>query len=235
MKYSILMDDSQRSRAYIQNLLIHNHLPQNVVIIKFKNFRINSIIPKKITLNNRIEYNVNQSVIKTLRKNRIDTILCRSEDVNSDEVVSIVKNLCEDTILFSVSGGQILRRKILSLDKIFIHVHPGYLPDFRGSTLFYYTLLLSNEFSCSIIEIDKGIDTGEILFRKINKDVYPSINIDKYLDPLYRTDTLIDYFDQIRTGKDLVKISNKSIEPYYIVHPVIKNFLIAKYNSNNKG
>lgn len=70
---------------------------------------------------------------------------------------------------------------------------------------------------------------------RINNGVYPAVYIDKYFNNFNRTDSLIDCFDQIKIVKDFAKIFNNKIEPYYIFNPVIKNFLIAMYNSNNKG
>ena len=47
-----------------------------------------------------------------------------------------------------------------------MHVHSGKLPEYRGSTTLYYSLLEKNKVAASAIMINEGIDTGDIVYFK---------------------------------------------------------------------
>ena len=48
--------------------------------------------------------------------------------------------------------------------KNFIHCHPGKLPQYKGSTTIYYSILRENKIYCSAIVLNKNIDEGDVLF-----------------------------------------------------------------------
>ena len=96
--------------------------------------------------------------------------------INSKIVINEVSKITTNYIVYSGPGGTILRKDILSQGKEFIHVHPGWLPKYRGSTTIYYSMLISFEVGASIILFKEGIDEGPILYQDIVK-----INFDNKL------------------------------------------------------
>ena len=56
-----------------------------------------------------------------------------------------------NTKLALISVYRQILRKILSLEKYYLHIHGGPLPQYRGSTTKYYSLLKSNTVGASAI------------------------------------------------------------------------------------
>ena len=83
-----------------------------------------------------------------------------SSDINSPEVVSVLKGSSESVFIYSGFGGAILRDDVLDLGKKFLHVHGGYLPNFKGSTTNYFSLLGERRVGASAIFLTKEIDGG---------------------------------------------------------------------------
>ena len=82
----------------------------------------------------------------------------------------------------------------MSKNKKFLHVHPGLLPKFRGSTTIYYSYLLESKIGCSVIILEGGIDEGSIVYEKEYKILDKEIDFDYLLDPLVRAKTLVEFF-----------------------------------------
>jgi len=66
------------------------------------------------------------------------------------------------TVLYT--GGGILPGTLLELQHLkFLHIHPGFLPDFRGADCALWSTLLTGHTSASCFYMSKGIDTGDII------------------------------------------------------------------------
>ena len=152
-------------------------------------------------------------------------------DVNSDELFSIMSNLNTKLALISVYAGQILRKKILSLEKYYLHIHGGTLPQYRGSTTMYYSLLKSNTVGASAIFLNKGIDTGDIVYTKEYKATFNSELLDLIYDPLIRADVLINALKKLRLKNYAIrKQAYNAGEDYFVIHPVLKHIAILRKN-----
>lgn len=84
-----------------------------------------------------------------------------------------------DTDLFILAGyGMILKESCLSIPKInCINLHGGKLPEYRGSSPMNWALLNGEKkVSISIIEVDSGIDTGNVL-AECSKKIVKHTNI----------------------------------------------------------
>lgn len=85
-------------------------------------------------------------------------------DPNSPEALH--KLTLHKADLFILAGyGIILSQKCISIPKLFcINLHGGRLPQYRGSSPLNWSLINEEEFlGISIIKVDSGIDTGEVL------------------------------------------------------------------------
>jgi methionyl-tRNA formyltransferase len=158
-------------------------------------------------------------------------------DVNSPEVGKALDR-CESTC-FIFTGGGILSREMLSRGKSFVHAHPGYLPDYKGSTCFYYSLLTDGSLGASLFVMEEKIDTGRIIARlrfDVNYKIQPDqpYFIDYILDPYIRAETLRNGIVQFaRHGtfqfcsQDKARAESMA---YYVMHPMLRHLTIDRLN-----
>ncbi|OGG12544.1 hypothetical protein A3D77_04345 [Candidatus Gottesmanbacteria bacterium RIFCSPHIGHO2_02_FULL_39_11] len=140
---------------------------------------------------------------------------------------------------FIFSGGGTLDGDFFNMDKEFIHVHPGLLPSFRGSTCFYYSLLADYSLASTGFIMEKKIDTGKILdysrFR-LNYKIAQSENfyMDYILDPYIRAVTLKKILLTFITyGEFHPKPQLHTDKPsYYVMHPILRCITMQKINKN---
>ena len=71
---------------------------------------------------------------------------------------------CLDFCIFS--GGGILKKEILELSTKFVHFHPGIVPNYRGSTCFYYSILNDDECGVTAFIMEEGLDVGDVICKK---------------------------------------------------------------------
>jgi len=242
IEFSILLVNNNRSKAYLQNLIKNNFIPKKVIILNDKNVTLvehtqNDKLISKDT-NQKvirrveeldIEFDEKEHILKTVESNNIEHIILDTLDINSTQVIDAIRDVNEDYIIYSGSGGSILRSEILFLGKEFIHVHPGLLPEFRGSTTIYYSMLYNSTVGCSVIIFREGIDEGPVLYKKSYKIDGKNIDFDYVLDPLVRAKTLIEFLKQ-----DVVlaieQEESSDSNTFYIIHPFLKHLSILNHN-----
>ena len=151
MEFIAILADNVRSQAYIQTLVKQDIFPSKVIILK--NNRNNSLgivskksasLKKKYSFKNSI-IDMKESLTNTLRKNNISYETINDSNINSDIVLKKLLNCKKKIVLVSVFAGQILKTRILNTKKKFLHIHPGKLPEYRGSTTLYYSLLQTHK------------------------------------------------------------------------------------------
>ena len=239
MRYSVLLSNNNRSKAYLQNLVSHGYPPAQAIVLdaggalrpentQRDTARRNGSRPiVRASKDAGIGFDENEHVLDTIETNGTNHIVLDTMDVNSEEVVSTVARAQGDYVLYSGPGGTILRRKILGLGKEFIHVHPGWLPEYRGSTTAYYSLLVNKTVSCSVFFMRAGIDKGPILYRRRFDITEADIDYDYVLDPCVRAATLLDFF---RNSDELISHpldqGRAEGDTFYIIHPVLKHMAI---------
>lgn len=157
-------------------------------------------------------------------------------DINAPELCSHVEASPLTTWIFS--GGGILREPVLSLGKRWIHVHPGRLPDFRGSTTFYYSLLAEGGLHATAFFMGSGIDDGPIVeeaaFRaNVRVEADQPLFMDYILDPHIRSLVLARLLARWKTTGTLEIRRNAPIggEPYFIMHPLLRILAIKRLNA----
>ena len=129
-----------------------------------------------------------------------------------------------DYLIFT--GGGILKSEILNSGSKFIHFHPGIVPNYRGSTCFYYSIINDGNCGVTCFIMDEDLDTGDIIFQKIFP---PPTNrfVDEVYDPYIRAETLREVLGKkiIEKGNFKKQYPNKG-ETYFIIHPVLKHIAI---------
>jgi methionyl-tRNA formyltransferase len=131
--------------------------------------------------------------------------------INSAECLQALHALQPDLII--VHGTRIISKKILKeVPAVFINMHAGITPRYRGSHGAYWALANNDKENCGITVhlVDAGIDTGNILFQE--------------RIPLKQNDNFATYpYLQLAKGLQLLK---KSIELLREgIQPTVKNDL----------
>jgi methionyl-tRNA formyltransferase len=169
-------------------------------------------------------------VTELLKQKKITYDIAPNSDINSQEVITLISNRLESVFIFSGFGGALLRNDILSIGKKFLHVHGGYLPNYKGSTTNYYSLINENTVGASSIFLTKDIDCGPILLRKKFPPPKDRTEIDHVYDSKVRSIVLIDTLKKYITSGawEFDLESNKGGETFYIIHPVLKHIAILR-------
>ena len=107
-------------------------------------------------------------------------------------------------------------------------MHGGYLPDFKGSTNNYYSLLAEGTIGASAIFLTPEIDGGPVIRRRRFAPPAQRTRIDHIYDSAARARVLVDTLEAWRIHGDWVfELPNNSLgDTYYIIHPVLKHLAI---------
>ena len=169
-----------------------------------------------------------RSLDNILRKACISVDYLDSPDINSPEVVEAITNRPESVMIYSGYGGAILRAAVLGTGKRFLHVHGGYLPDFKGSTTNYYSLIANNTCGASAIFLTNDIDGGPLLLRRKFPAPTDRTTIDHGYDSSIRAKVLVEVIRRHIDQGDwrAVEVREGSGELYFIIHPVLKHIAI---------
>jgi len=241
-KFSMLLISTNRSKAYLQNLIKAGHVPSDILVLDHGKERLPEHTENDMNLSQQtgqtlmrscqeagVAFNEKETIIRTIKDNRIPYKILRTKDVNSSEVVDAVRSLNGDYIIYSGPGGVILRKDILSQGKLFLHAHPGWLPNYRGSTCLYYSLIAKEGTGCSVICFNEKVDRGSVFYRR-RFDTGATKDIDYIFDPAIRAASLVDFFNE-NSGKSLKPLSiedGSSEEEYFIIHPVLKHIALLR-------
>ena len=211
--------DSMRSRAYLSLLKEKKILPSRIILL-------NSKVDSNINIKNHY-FDGLTSVSKFAFINNINIDNIKTADINNKKVLSLFSEIDSKLVLFSGSSGQIICKKLLS-QNFFLHAHPGKLPEFKGSTTMYYSLLIKKKFACSVILMSHKIDSGKILKTNTFKIPEDKKMIDYIYDPFIRAKTmqsLLMYYKK-NNRLPLGNKNDQSNKMYYIIHPVLKHIAI---------
>ena len=226
-----------RSQAYIQSLVRSEMLPSYVVILDERS-NASKIRPENKE-NQKLantEYNfgqaclqIQETIVETLNAVGIPFDIIAEPNINSPKVVELIDTRDERHVIVSVYGGQILKKEILSRGKFFIHVHSGLLPNYRGSTTVYYSILNEGNIGVTSILLDDGIETGRVIYKHSYKFNFDLRLIDHVYDPLIRASHLIETIKILKLKNIFLEQQSESdSQTYYVIHPVLKHVAIKK-------
>ncbi|MBN1684362.1 MAG: methionyl-tRNA formyltransferase [Gammaproteobacteria bacterium] len=118
--------------------------------------------------------------------------------LKDEKIQEKIKSLAPDLII-DVAYGLFLPKEILEIPRLgCINVHPSLLPRWRGAAPIPYAILAGDqETGVSIMQVDEGWDTGDILRQESC--------------PIYGTDTAGDLYDRLlNLGiKNLIEVIDK--------------------------
>ena len=223
MKIGIVLTPDNRSKAYIQKIQKYQIKLDEIIFLN--DFRKEESISEQLINQSKSDgFDVSESVSSTLKTGKLDYKEFQFVDINNEKLINYIKEKNLDYFIFT--GGGILKKEILSLKTKFIHFHPGIVPDFKGSTCFYYSILKENNCGVTAFIMNEGLDTGNILHQKVF-DKPKHCFVDEIYDPHIRSETLIDVLknDLICKNKFKKQDPNKG-NTYYVIHPVLKHIAI---------
>jgi methionyl-tRNA formyltransferase len=207
---AMLAAPTARTRAYLAGLRAHDLSPAAMVLVT----------PRDSAGGLDIESAAAAAGI-SVAKVEADTI-------NDPTVVAAIAALEQRYVIFSGPGGAIVKTALFATGKRFIHVHPGRLPDFRGSTTIYYSLLAEKKVEATALFLDERIDCGPLIGHRVFDVPRDRSTIDHSYDPSIRAELLVsvlrDYVQ--RGGFEERPQPEVSVGAYYVVHPILKHLAI---------
>jgi len=214
--FSIIISNTSRSYEYLKCLKKYNFLPKNIIYL---NDGLKNSVSRKLKLK---KFFFKEIKINEFNSNYINT-----------EVSKFILSLKVKFIIYSGYPGVIEKNKKILKSKNLIHSHSGKIPNYKGSTTIYYSILKEKKIYCSTIILSKNLDDGKILLRKeypIPKKIY---KIDKEYDDHVRSRNIIFLLKNFNKLKLKKKVITKHM-PYYVIHPLLRSIVFKKYEKNIK-
>ena len=166
---------------------MHN-LKNIKITLFFSNYRgvgvLNYLLKKKLNINKIFlsKKYLNKKIIKDVNKTKISFNI-----INSLREIKVINHIKYKTDLSIICGFPLIfKKKIIKLNKFgMINCHAGKLPLYRGGSPLNWQMINDEKYiGISVIKIDGGIDTGDIvaekkfrLLKKYNiKDVHNIVN-----------------------------------------------------------
>lgn len=152
-----------------------------------------------------------------------------AEKINDPLCIEALRTSEAVLAIFAGRGGEIVSAEMLSQGVPVLHMHPGKLPQQRGSTTIYYSLLEGKQCSVSALLMDKEIDAGPVL--AINSYPIPrrGMDVDVLYDCAIRADTLIGVLRHLQTTGTLPQAEPDATGQnglYFVVHPLLKHLAL---------
>lgn len=225
---AVLLSNTARSQAYLQ-LLAKEKLFPAVCLFLVKNEEELNHVPQKLENSYEKEYfNLHEPLLDTVKTNSINYQIIGTDSINSDECLAVLKNLSCTYIVYSGYGGAILKKPLFEIGKSWIHIHAGLLPEFRGSTTVYYSMLEKQTIGATAMLLNEKIDCGDIIARREFPYPEPVVNIDYIYDPYIRAQLLVQVLKNYSITHSFETSSQSASKgfDYYIIHPVLKHLAL---------
>lgn len=154
---------------------------------------------------------------------------------------AIVRQLAQEDGNVLFTGGGILTSEYFEIKNInLIHIHPGYLPDIRGSDGVLWSMLLNGYPSASCFFMTPNLDDGEVIHRNflgVNFDVGKFLTKDykdkyrmlfSYIDPWVRACILAESVVKTNLLTDIqaVKQDEVSSNMFYTMHSELQRHVL---------
>jgi len=229
MEIGIILTPDERSKAYLQKIL-QNKITISEILFMNDGRKETSFSEEIITKSKELGFNISESVKNTLNIHDLDFYEFNFVDINNPILVEYLSKSKTDIFIFT--GGGILRKDVLKAGPKFIHLHPGIVPNYRGSTCFYYSILNEDTAGVTAYFMDEKIDTGNVIFQKeFLKPNYAFV--DDVYDSHIRSETLLEVLKNKMIQKNKIKKQNQNEgETYYVIHPVLKHIAILSCIKN---
>lgn len=237
---AMLAAPSNRSRIYLDVLERANLLPERVVVLDDPSVQTaeqrrreaesgEMLLPEDPALDS------SRTVQSRLEANGIPYEAVQTLNSNDQPVRDAVARLDQEYLIYSGPGGVILDGALLTAGPQFIHVHAGTLPEYRGSTTAYYSLIEDGTCGATAFIMTETLDNGPIVARETFPAPDDPETVDLYYDPWIRGQTLIQTVQQYKTQGALSTETqdDQAGETYFIIHPVLKHIAIESVKQSD--
>ena len=214
-----------RTSAYLQAMVINDIIPAHIILLWDDEKSMPGQLQNEAEDNQYFDLNI--PIFDIIKENQIPYEVCETTDVNSELVSIALDKRPEKYVIYSGYGGAILKKDILDSVKRFLHIHSGKVPEYKGSTTIYYSILNEGKCFASAIFLEKKIDKGPLI--KMKEFPMPSNGeiIDHIYDPFIRADLLVEILkDFVGKRRFDERLQEGRGESYYIIHPVLKHLAI---------
>lgn len=228
---TLLAADTARSRAYAQILARHEMQPGAVVLFGGANGAPGQGQPAGVdSLDDLFVPDFSEPVEATCTRLGWDLHRVTAQSVNSPEVKAQLESLRPKVVIYSGFGGQIVKKEILHCSGPFLHMHPGWLPEFRGSTTVYYSWMLNNGTGVSAIFLEEKIDTGPIVDRRRYPAPPAGVDVDYLYDTVIRADLLARVMKKYVEHDGILPTEQQppAGRNYYVIHPLLKHLALLR-------
>ena len=233
-RVAFLAADTVRSRGYAQALVAHGVRLGRVVIVKVsgdaRRWGQCDMTPSSgASLGGYFVPNLDIPLGETCQALSDDVILLETGTVNAPEVVATLSANDYDFAIYSGFGGELVSCEVLEGCAPLLHMHAGWLPDYRGSTTTFFSWLRDGNCGVSAILLNAKIDQGVILGRKRYPPPTAGMDSDYLYDAVLRSDLLLFLIEHLAIAGKLPSATQQEAdegETYYIIHPVLKHLAI---------
>ena len=223
----MLAAPTARSRAYIQALVAADLLPETVLLLGAESLQAPPPPPQRLEGIHLPDHG--ESIASTCARAGVAAQPCEATTVNDEQVRTALLALAPRLVIYSGWGGQIVSAALLDIGAPFLHLHSGWLPEYRGSTTLYYALLNGAQPGVTAILLDRSIDTGPIVARRAYPRPPAGIDIDLVFDPAIRADLLVRVLSGYASTGAIQALETQDSatgQTYYVIHPVLKHLAI---------
>ena len=222
-RIGLLGVDSVRTRAYVHRLREEGLVLSQALMLELPSGPRRAAEPVAVPGFDNVT-----PAIEVLRSLGTQVRVSPCADVNAPEVVDAVAAADVDVFVYSGAPGAVLGATLLSMGKEFLHVHSGWLPEYRGSTTTYYELLQEGRIGVSALFLRERIDEGPIIARRQYPPPADRRTLDTEYDALVRADLLARV---LRDYSERGNFPTQTQQPmdggaYYIIHPVLKHIAV---------
>lgn len=235
---AMLAVSSNRTKAYLQLMAQHDVLPSYCVILHHSASDLykeaSSYQPKDPVYE---YFSPEEPILRTLQENNVPFEILETDNINDPQIPPVLEAMKQSYIVYAGFGGQILKKQILSVGKKLLHIHPGIVPSYKGSTTLYFSLL--NEKSCgaTAIFLEEKIDTGPIIAMRKFEIPTNVPDMDHIFDPFIRASLLVDVLKSYKKTGIFPEDEQDPLagETYYIIHPVLKHIAMLSEVEPKRG
>ena len=193
-RHGLIWFPSMRGIAYLSVLRECLVLPSVIIVLENELSFVKGLAEEdKINGYSKKYFNINDSIESFAIEFNIPIITTSAHSINDDSVVKELNKTALKYWLFT--GGGVLKTKLFESERQFLHIHPGKLPEYRGSTCFYYSLLNNLSLCSSAFFLTPSLDKGTTLVScdfslNLTIDDNQQLFMDYILDPWIRAQTL---------------------------------------------
>ena len=239
MDYSFLAAETPRSIVYLEKFASQGIKFGSVILLRNPNKTLDlEVIRIKVKSLNEDTSSLHPPDFKKSLEHLAHQVsdkvtIIETSSIKDDLILQKLRDLKPKFTIYSGFGGQIVPKALL-YETRFIHAHAGWLPEYRGSTTIYYSLIDRNDCAVSVIELKPKIDTGDILARKRYSAPIPGVDIDYIYDNQIRADLLSETLGSYSENKEfdmIVSQNEKKSTTYYVIHPLLKHLAILSISN----